>query len=81
MALCDTCRYWKRLAGFQKVHMPAGKTVVVSIEINPDDELAVYTTSQPGSPLAGTRKVIKGEYRVSVGGSSDTDITTTTFAL
>jgi hypothetical protein len=62
------------------VAVPRGTTQTVSIQIAVDD-LAVYTTATPGSPAAGQRTVLKGEYAVSVGGSSMTDTTLTNFTL
>ena len=78
--LDNVVRYWKRLAGFKKVLLPAGETVTVSVDVRADD-LAVFATPTPGAPPAGTRTVLKGEYQVSVGGSSDTDLVKTTFVL
>jgi hypothetical protein len=76
--LDNVVRYWKRLVGFKKVLIqpavdvqPAG-SVVVTVEIAMDD-LKVYATSIPGSPAAGTRTLLRGNYTVSVGGSSSTD--------
>lgn len=78
--LDNIIRYWKRLVGFEKVFVKAGESVAVTIEVQVDD-LAVYTTSQPGAPAAGTRKVLPGEYRLSAGGSSATDLSTATFTI
>jgi len=78
--LDNIIRYWKRLVGFQKVLVKAGESVVVTVEVKVDD-LAVYTTAQPGAPAAGVRKVLSGEYRLSAGGSSTTDLSATTFTI
>jgi len=82
--LDNVVRYWKRLAGFTKVVLlPAaagddGSKVTVRVLV---DDLAVFTTATPGSPSAGKRTVLKGEYTVSIGGSSATDVVKTTFTL
>ena len=79
--LDNVVRYWKRLAGFTKVLLPAGGgNMRVSVTIDTDD-LAVYATTTPGAPGAGARTLLKGVYNVSIGGSSATDFETTTFTL
>ena len=78
--LDNIIRYWKRLVGVRKVLIPAGQTADVQIAVQLDD-LAVYTTATPGAPLAGERRVLGGEYRVSVGGSSATDSNTASFSV
>ena len=78
--LDNVVRYWKRLVGFQKVWVPAGASTTVTITLQTDD-LAVYGTATPGAPAAGTRRVIPGQYRLSAGGSADSDLAITTFTL
>jgi beta-glucosidase len=78
--LDNIVRYWKRFVGFRKVLVSAGEELSVTVEIDTDD-LAVYVTPSPGSPTAGTRAVLSGVYTLSVGGSSTTDLTTTSFSL
>ena len=78
--LDNIVRYWKRLVGFRKGLVRAGEELQVSVVIDTDD-LAVYMTSTPGSPSAGTRTVLSGTYSVSVGGSSVADLAKTTFTL
>ena len=78
--LDNIVRYWKRLVGFQKVMVKAGESAFVTVEVSVDS-LAVYTTAQPGAPAAGVRSVLEGEYRLSAGGSSATDLSTATFTI
>lgn len=78
--LDNIVRYWKRLVGFQKVMVKAGESAFVTVEVSVDS-LAVYTTAQPGAPAAGVRSVLGGEYRLSAGGSSATDLSTATFTI
>lgn len=78
--LDNVVRYWKRLLGFRKVLVTAGQKIRVTLPIDTDD-LAVYTTATPGSPEAGVRSLLHGVYTVSVGGSSATDVTKTSFSL
>jgi hypothetical protein len=74
--LDNVVRYWKRLVGFKKVQiepssqLDGGTVVTINVAL---DDLKVYTTSVPGSPAAGARTLLRGNYTLSVGGSSTTD--------
>ena len=74
-------KHHRRLVGIKKVLVPAGGSVDVRIEVQTDD-LMVYATQTPGSPAAGARVLLGGQYNVSVGGASDADSSAkTTFTL
>ena len=73
-------RYYKRLAGFTKVLVRAGSSTTVAVAVLVDD-LAVYATATPGSPGAGTRRLLPGTYTFGAGHSSSTAASTATVEL
>ena len=68
-------RYWKRLIGFEKFQLDAGKSTTLSVDVRFDD-VAIYIDSQ-----FMKFELVSGEYTVRVGQSSRTDSISTTVTL
>jgi len=71
--ITDIVRYWKRLIGFTKVTIDVGESISVTIPLMFND-LGFYGSSMKFG-------ITSGEYLLTVGGSSYTDVLNTTFTF